>query len=63
MSESFVKRLTKGVIEDIELRNRARRECGLVPIKITVRKCLTCGILFESAGNRTCGCLVTRPAE
>jgi hypothetical protein len=51
-----VKRLPPSVIKDIELKNHARRLANLSPIKIKVRTCISCNALFESAGNRTCGC-------
>lgn len=51
-----IKRLPPSVVKDIELKNNARRLANLSPIKIKVRSCISCGILFESAGNRTCGC-------
>ncbi|WP_132320047.1 hypothetical protein [Pseudobacteriovorax antillogorgiicola] len=51
-----VKRLPPSVLKDIELKNHARRLAGLSPIRVKVRTCIACGTLFESAGNRTCGC-------
>ena len=51
-----VKRLPPSVVKDIELKNHARRLASLSPIRIKVRTCISCGTLFESAGNRTCGC-------
>jgi hypothetical protein len=51
-----IKRLPPSVVKDIELKNHARRLASLSPIKIKVRRCISCGALFESAGNRTCGC-------
>ncbi len=51
-----IKKLPPSVIKDIELKNHARKLANLSPIKITVRECISCGALFESAGNRTCGC-------
>ena len=51
-----VKRLPPSVVKDIELKNHARRLANLSPIRIKVRNCISCGTLFESAGNRTCGC-------
>ena len=40
---SKVKKLPPSVVKDIELKNH-------------VRACISCGTMFESAGNRTCGC-------
>lgn len=54
--ESKVKTLPPSVVKDIEQKNLARRLAGLSPIVIKVRRCVSCGCLFESAGNRTCGC-------
>ncbi|MBP9706947.1 MAG: hypothetical protein KBD78_04835 [Oligoflexales bacterium] len=51
-----VKTLPPSVVKDIELKNNARRLANLTPIKIRVRRCIACGTMFESAGNRTCGC-------
>jgi hypothetical protein len=51
-----VKKLPPSVVKDIELKNHARRLANLSPIRIRVRRCISCGTLFESAGNRTCGC-------
>lgn len=52
-----VKKLPQSVVKDIELKNHARRLANLPPIKVKVRNCMSCGNLFESAGDRTCGCL------
>lgn len=51
-----IKTLPPSVVKDIEQKNIARRLAGLSPIVIKVRRCIACGSLFESAGNRTCGC-------
>jgi hypothetical protein len=51
-----VKRLPPSVVKDIELKNQARKLAGLAAIKMKVRTCIACTQLFESAGNRTCGC-------
>ncbi|MBC60934.1 MAG: hypothetical protein CMP11_00610 [Zetaproteobacteria bacterium] len=51
-----IKRLPPSVVKDIELKNQARRLAKLAPIRIRVRACISCTQLFESAGNRTCGC-------
>ena len=51
-----IKQLPPSVVKDIELKNHARRLANLAPIKIRVRRCISCLSLFESAGNRTCGC-------
>lgn len=50
------KRLPPSVVKDIELKNQARKLANLAPIRIKVRTCIACNQLFESAGNRTCGC-------
>jgi hypothetical protein len=55
-SGNKVKKLPPSVVKDIELKNHARRLANLSPIRIKVRACIACGMLFESAGNRTCGC-------
>jgi hypothetical protein len=51
-----LKKLPPSVVKDLELKNYARKMAGLSLIKIKVRTCLSCGSLFESAGNFTCGC-------
>jgi hypothetical protein len=51
-----IKALPPSVVKDIEQKNVARRLAGLPLIQIKVRHCLICATLFESAGNRTCGC-------
>ncbi len=56
-TKNKTKRLPASVIKDIELKNHARRLAGLTAIKIKVRRCASCTQLFESAGNRNCGCL------
>ncbi len=53
-----IKKLPLAVVNDIELKNHARRLANLAPIVIKVRRCHVCGGLFESAGNRTCGCTI-----
>jgi hypothetical protein len=55
-SSNKVKRLPPSVVKDIELKNHARRLANLSPIRIKVRNCISCQVLFESSGNRTCGC-------
>lgn len=55
-SSNKIKKLPPSVLKDIELKNNARRLANLSPIEIKVRRCICCGQLFESAGNRTCGC-------
>jgi hypothetical protein len=51
-----IKKLPPSVVKDIELKNQARKLAALAPIKIRVRRCIVCDLMFESAGNRTCGC-------
>lgn len=56
VEDQKIKTLPPSVVKDIEQKNLARRLAGLSPIVIKVRHCVSCGALFESAGNRTCGC-------
>lgn len=63
MAEKFVKRLPAEAVANLEEKNAARIGCGLSPIAVKIRTCLSCGILFESLGNRTCGCTRTKPGE
>ena len=58
--KTHIKLLSPSIKRDIELRNHARRLGNLPPIKITVHQCAICGRLFESAGNRTCGCQIEK---
>ena len=51
-----IKTLPPSVVKDIEQKNIARRLAGLASIHIRVRRCLACCSMFESSGNRTCGC-------
>ena len=51
-----IKRLTPSARREVELKNHARKLAGLSLITIKVRKCISCGKLFESSGNRNCGC-------
>ena len=53
---SNTKLLPPSVVKDIEQKNIARRLAGLSPLVIRIRRCIACGLAFESAGNRTCGC-------
>lgn len=55
-NSSKVKYLPPSVMKDIEQKNAARKLAGLPPIITRIRRCLTCGAMFQSAGNRTCGC-------
>ena len=41
--------------------NTARSAIGLSKIEIKIRRCLSCGSLFESTQNRLCGCQGARP--
>ena len=51
-----IKTLPPSVVKDIEQKNIARKLAAISPIQIRVRRCLACGFMFESSGNRTCGC-------
>jgi len=51
-----IKTLPPSVVKDIEQKNIARRLAAISPIQIRVRRCLACSFMFESSGNRTCGC-------
>lgn len=52
-----VRKLPQSVHKEVSLMNRARELAGLSPIEVKIRRCITCGGLFESVGNRTCGCV------
>ena len=51
-----IKRLPPVVLRDIKLKNEARRLSSLKLIEIKIRKCIACDSLFESVGDRICGC-------
>ena len=51
-----IKKLSESVKKDIELKNYARIMAGLQPMVVKVRICVICCRLFESYGNRSCGC-------
>lgn len=55
-TQETVKRMPISDKNEIEEQNKARRGAGLSLLKISVRQCMACGILFESTGNRNCGC-------
>lgn len=56
VSSNEVKRLPPVVLRDIKLKNEARRLSNLKLIEIKIRKCIACDSLFESVGDRICGC-------
>lgn len=53
-----IKRLTSIALVDLKEKNKARADLGLSDIKLKVRRCLRCQKLFESLGNRLCGCTI-----
>lgn len=50
-------RMPPGQVNDVAKANIVRRFHGLRLLQIKVRSCLACGTLFESAADRTCGCM------
>lgn len=52
-----VRCLPSSVHKEVTLMNRARELAGLSPIIVKIRRCISCGTLFESVGHRTCGCV------
>ena len=56
LSSNEIKRLPPVVLRDIKLKNEARRLSSLKLIEIKIRKCIACDSLFESVGDRICGC-------
>ena len=51
--QETVKKFSASDRTEIEEQNKG---AGLSLLKIAVRQCMACGILFESTGNRNCGC-------
>ena len=43
--------------DELKYLNKARSHIGLKPLRIKIRKCISCGTNFESIEARTCGCL------
>ena len=41
---------------DIRMFNDDAKRYGTEPIKLKIRKCIACRHLFESRGDRACGC-------
>jgi len=55
-SSDHVKRLEVFHLRLLDDQNRARVDAGIDPIKIRIRRCLSCSGLFESTEKRLCGC-------
>ena len=55
-----LKKLCKMARSELERANESRVKIGLKPVEIKIRTCLVCKTDFESAGERTCGCLKER---
>ena len=51
-----VKRLPECDLRMIDELNRGRRNANLSALVVKVRRCMGCRTLFESTGNRQCGC-------
>lgn len=51
-----VKRIDPDKLRDLKEKNETRAMHGLRALAVKVRTCLACGGLFESIGDRTCGC-------
>lgn len=54
-----VKKLPIMHLVDMEEKNKARAAIGVSLLQVQVRRCLRCNTLFESLGNRTCGCSIS----
>lgn len=52
-----IKKAQPADVKDFNFQNAARKLVGLPIIQFKVLKCLSCDTLFESLGNRLCGCL------
>jgi hypothetical protein len=51
-----IKKLEDFYLRQLTEQNAARSAIGLAKIMIKIRRCLSCGSLFESTHNRLCGC-------
>ena len=60
-SSEHIKKLQLFHLRLLDDQNRARMDAGLDLIKIRIRRCLSCGGLFESTEKRLCGCQGHRP--
>ncbi|NRA68604.1 MAG: hypothetical protein HRU19_29225 [Pseudobacteriovorax sp.] len=49
-----VKRLPTSTRLNIKEQSWARRRIGLKPIKVVIRNCRICDVLFETVSERTC---------
>ena len=56
MKKNKIRRLPAQTVKDVKVKNLARRLAGLSPLRIKVVSCLSCGQMFETVANRTCGC-------
>ena len=52
-----VRKLTPNQKRHIKALNQSREASGLSPIKIKIRRCICCKILFEATSNYSCGCI------
>ncbi|NRA43520.1 MAG: hypothetical protein HRU09_01055 [Oligoflexales bacterium] len=55
-----IKKLSKPDKAALRETQEARAAAGLNSIEVKIRKCIICKALFESIGDRTCGCLKDR---
>lgn len=49
-----MKKLSRQMLVDLELKNSARKLAGIKEIAVKVRRCFNCGDLFETIGSRFC---------
>lgn len=54
--QSSLKSIHEDKVRLLAEQNQARAYLGLPLLKIKIRKCVSCGSLFESIEERTCGC-------
>lgn len=60
VDNSKIKRIESKNIPAIIEQDKARMDAKLSRIQVVIRKCLVCDAMFESFGERTCGCSIEK---
>jgi len=61
--EKGIRPLSKVKFEEYLEQNATRKANEMKPLTLDIRVCLKCGIRFESAGDRLCGCTVGESSD